>query len=105
MSQAEAAAPASFRHRLVLALATGFGLGYAPVASGTIGSLPGVVLAVGLAYLPLWIQVAAAVLLASLAIPICTAAERHFGHKDDGRIVADEYMTFPLCVIGLPIHH
>jgi phosphatidylglycerophosphatase A len=87
----------------VLWLATGFGLGYSPIASGTTGSLLGIgiVLAVwpsGLAW-----QIATGILGSLIAIPICSAAERHFGRKDDGRIVADEYLTFPLSMLGLPL--
>jgi phosphatidylglycerophosphatase A len=92
------------KHRWVIWLATGFGLGYAPVASGTFGSLPGVALAVGLAMGGMgWLaQLAVCLVLAAVAVPICTAAERQFGEKDDGRIVADEYLTFPLCLVGIP---
>ena len=36
------------------------------------------------------------------AVPLCGAAERHYGRKDDGRIVADEYLAFPLAAVGLP---
>jgi len=94
--------------RFSLLVATGFGLGYSPVASGTVGTLPGVALAWGLGTVFArpdgWIfHTAAAVLLALLAVPVCGVAERHFGTKDDGRIVADEYLTFPLCLIGLPV--
>jgi phosphatidylglycerophosphatase A len=90
--------------RLILAVATGFGLGYAPVASGTFGSLVGVPLALGLGRFPIVWQVVAALVLAALAVPICDMAERLLGgRKDDGRIVADEWMLFPLCTIGLPL--
>ena len=93
--------------KTVVVLATGFGLGLAPVASGTAGTLPGILLLLVLA--PLWNgpviwQVAAALVLALIAIPICDVAERHFGRKDDGRIVADEYLTFPICMLGLPLN-
>lgn len=91
--------------RIAVWLGTGLGLGLSPVAPGTVGSIWGVAIAwalnsalrdhVG------W-QIAAAVLLTLLAVPICDAAEKHLGRKDDRRIVADEYLTFPLCVIGLP---
>ena len=85
-------------------VATGFGLGYCPVASGTIGSLPGVVLAVVLAVTavpPLW-QAFIAAALSLMAVAVCDVAERDFGTKDDHRIVADEYMTFPIVLIGIP---
>ena len=88
--------------RLIVLVATGFGLGYSPVASGTVGSLLGVLIVLALAPLPLGIQIAVAAALSLAAIPITDLAEKHFGKKDDGRIVADEYLTFPLCTLGLP---
>ena len=41
-------------------------------------------------------------ILALVSIPICDVGEKHFGTKDPHPVVADEYLTFPLCVIGLP---
>lgn len=99
--------------RFTLWVATSFGLGYAPIASGTFGAIPGAALAYAVAFCgaragisPAWEiagQVAFAALLSGLAIPICDAAEKMFGTKDDGRIVADETLTFPVCTIGLPL--
>ena len=99
--------------RAVLAVATWFGLGYAPVASGTFGAMPGALIAYGAAVVAwrsgaglAW-QVAGqalfALVLSGLAIPVCDVAERLLGKKDDGRIVADEALTFPVCTIGLPL--
>jgi len=88
---------------LTLAVATGFGLGYSPIASGTAGTLLGIVIVVLLKrVVPLPLEIIVAVLLAVLAVPFCGRAEEIFGRKDDGRIVADEYLTFPLCMLGLP---
>ncbi len=87
---------------LPTAIATGFGLGYAPVAPGTVGSLLGCLIVWGLSGLPLWQQIGLCVVMAAACIPICTVAERTLGGtKDDGRIVADEYLTFPICMLGL----
>jgi phosphatidylglycerophosphatase A len=83
-------------------VASGFGLGFSPVAPGTVGALPGLALAFAFSRFDIGLQIAAAVLLAALAIPICDVAEKRYGKKDDRRIVADEFMTFPLCTIGLP---
>lgn len=93
----------SLRKRAVLAAATGLGLGYSPVASGTCGALLGLPMGLALSALHahVWLQVAIAALLVVLAIPICDAAEKIFGVKDDGRIVADEYMLLPICFIGM----
>ncbi len=94
----------------IILLATGFGLGLSPVASGTAGTLLGLPIMLGLA--PLWAyagsgallaQIIVALLLLLLAIPVCDVAEKHFGRKDDGRIVADEFMTFPIGLLGLPL--
>lgn len=89
--------------RVAVLIATGGGLGYSPVASGTAGTLPGLLLVAILWPLGLTTQVVSAVLLALLAVPLCDIAEAHFKKKDDGHIVADEFMTFPICMIGLPL--
>jgi phosphatidylglycerophosphatase A len=99
--------------RFTLWVATSFGLGYAPIASGTFGAIPGAALAYAVASCgaragissvgQIAGQVVFALLLSGLAIPICDAAEKMFGTKDDGRIVADETLTFPVCTIGLPL--
>ncbi len=92
--------------RAMFVAATGFGLGFSPYASGTAGTLLGIPLMFCLA--PVWggaiaWQIFFCVLLTAAAIPLCDVAEKHFKRKDDGRIVADEYLTFPICMIGLPI--
>ncbi len=89
--------------KFTIALATGFGLGLSPVISGTVGSLWGVVLVLAMATLSVPVYVLIAFLLVLLAVPVCDVAERYFQKKDDGRIVADEFMTFPICMIGLPV--
>ena len=91
--------------QLSILLATGFGLGLSPVASGTVGTLLGLPLVYGLAQVgALPFQIGVVILLSLLAVPICSVAEKHFQTKDDGRIVADEYLTFPICMLGLPLH-
>ena len=74
-----------------------------PFAPGTFGSIPGVVLAYATTLLPLWAQIAACAALVLLAIPVCDIAEKTLGIKDDGRIAADEWMLFPVAVIGIPL--
>ena len=90
------------KKKTILLFATALGLGYAPIASGTFGTLLGIPILLATAWLDnLW-RAVAAVIFALLAIPICDVAEKHFGKKDDRRIVADEYLTYPLCLIWLP---
>ncbi len=88
--------------KLILLVSSGFGLGYSPFASGTCGALLGIPLGLAMTMLHghLAIQLAVAAALVLLAIPICDAAEKIYGVKDDGRIVADEYMLLPICFVG-----
>ena len=90
--------------RVCVFLATGCGIGlFVPFAPGTFGSLPGVALAYATTLLPLWLQIPVCTALALLAIPVCDVAERAFGIKDDGRIAADEWMLFPIALVGIPL--
>ena len=90
--------------KLVLFLASGCGLGLvAPFAPGTVGSLPGVALAYATCALPPVLQPPVCLALTLLAIPVCGAAERILGIRDDGRITADEWMLYPIALIGIPL--
>ena len=90
--------------KLVLFLATGCGIGlFVPFAPGTFGSLPGVALAWWMASWTPSMQALVALMLAAAAIPVCSIAEKMLGVKDDGRITADEWMLYPIAVLGLPL--
>ncbi len=94
--------------KLILLISSGFGLGYSPFASGTCGAILGIPLGLALTLLDghLAAQLAIAAALVLISIPICDAAEKIYGVKDDGRIVADEYMLLPICFIGRgPLWH
>ena len=84
------AQPARQPLRPSLLVATVGGLGYAPLAPGTWGAGAGLLLFCLLAPLgatAFWLALATTLLV---GIPAASAAERHFGHVDDGRIVIDE---------------
>jgi phosphatidylglycerophosphatase A len=88
--------------RLTLLLASNCGLGYAPVASGTFGTLAGLPafwLLAGLSptgYLLVWAGITA------VAVWVAGEAGRHFGVADDGRIVIDELSGYLVTVALLP---
>ncbi|MGN0843949.1 MAG: phosphatidylglycerophosphatase A [Kiritimatiellia bacterium] len=85
-------------------IATGFGLGYSPFASGTVGSILGCAIVWLFAMLaaPVWAQILVCVVLFLLGIPCASIAEKDLGGiKDNGKIVCDEYFTFPVCMLGL----
>lgn len=94
--------------KLAVLCSTGFGLGYSPLIPGTVGSLPGIPLVWAIQQartqfgIGIGFEVIAAGLLCLLAIPICDAGEKAAGGKDPHCVVADEYLTFPICMIGLP---
>jgi len=94
----------TFWQKTTVFVATGFGIGLVvPIAPGTFGSLPGVLLALWTTQQPLLLQIIFGVGMTLLAVPICDVTEHVLGKKDDGRICADEWMLFPLSVIGLPL--
>ncbi|HKQ59766.1 MAG TPA: phosphatidylglycerophosphatase A [Candidatus Polarisedimenticolaceae bacterium] len=89
--------------RLGLLLASGLGVGYIPVASGTFGALWGV-----LAYGPLvrlggWPAVVGAIAAVSVLGVICgNLAERELGEKDPGQVVLDEVAGQLVTFLGCP---
>lgn len=87
---------------LIKWIAIGFGTGLSPIMPGTVGTLVGLPLAWGLMQVQgIGLQVVICVVLTLLSIPICEVAEKIIGGKDPGCIVADEYLTLPITVIGL----
>ena len=90
MAPSSDAPPAVRPSRPWLVIATGGGLGYAPLAPGSWGAAAGLLLCYWLA--PLGAATYGLALLATLllGIPAASAAEAHFDRNDDGRIVIDE---------------
>lgn len=92
-------------HGLVLFLATVGGVGYSPVASGTVGSLVALPLVLGLASLraiaPLAYGAAVAVVI-GVAVWSAGAADRLFGDHDNGKIVIDEVAGMVVTGVFLP---
>jgi len=90
------------KKRLITFLATGAGAGFSPIMPGTVGTLWGIPISWALVGLELPLQIAACVVLTLLAVPLCAKAEPLIGKgKDPGCIVADEYLTLPICYLGL----
>jgi phosphatidylglycerophosphatase A len=76
--------------RIGVVLATVFGVGYAPFAPGTWGTLTAVPLVWASAELTHWGYLALCVLVTGVAVAAAGAADRAFGDHDSGRIVVDE---------------
>jgi phosphatidylglycerophosphatase A len=85
-----------------LAVATVFGVGYAPIAPGTFGSAAGL--------LVWWLLPASPAVQAVVIVAIFVAgswggsvAERHFGRSDPGQVVIDEVMGMLITLFLNPV--
>ena len=90
------------RPLFALAIATVFGVGYAPVAPGTFGSAAGLLL---------WLLLPASLLVQGLAIVVLfvagslagNAAERYYGKTDPRHVVIDEVMGMVITLFLIPV--
>ncbi len=83
-------------------LAFGFGTGLAPVAPGTFGSLPGVLLFWLTLGQGVYVQSAIAVALVVAGIWLCGESARRIGVHDHGGIVWDEIAGMYLTLFAAP---
>jgi phosphatidylglycerophosphatase A len=88
--------------RFVLLLATGFGVGYSPIAPGTLGTLVALPIYYFLSEIPFPLYEITLVGFFFLSVWISENAERFFGQKDDQRIVIDEIMGFLIAMLWVP---
>jgi phosphatidylglycerophosphatase A len=100
----------SLLDHLAVSLGTGMGIGFAPKAPGTFGSLLGPPLVIATQQLDLSLPVLSFVIVAFclLGIPICSRASAVLGKHDPGQVVYDEIAAFwlvflPQLVVGTPI--
>mgnify|MGYP001811982911 CR=1 FL=1 len=84
-------------------LAFGCGTGLAPVAPGTFGSLPGVLLFWLTLESGLYVQLAVALLLILAGIWICGESARRIGVHDHGGIVWDEIAGMYITLLVAPV--
>jgi phosphatidylglycerophosphatase A len=89
--------------RLWLAIATVCGVGYAPIAPGTFGSLVGLLLWAVLRHGSTAVQAAAIALLLVGGSLAGSVAERHFGRTDPGQVVVDEVMGMLITLFLNPV--
>ncbi len=88
--------------RVALALATVFGIGYAPVAPGTFGSAAGLLLWWVLPSSPA-VHAVAIILLFLAGSWSGTVAERHFKRTDPAPVVIDEVMGMLITLFMNPV--
>ena len=85
---------------IILIIATGFGLGNSQILPGTLGTLLGIIPAIFLLSQSLILQIAYCFIIVLFGFLICDKAAKIIGEKDPSCIVADEFCTLPITVIG-----
>ncbi len=86
----------------ILILATGFGVGYSPVAPGTLGTLIAIPIYYFLSEIHFPLYEITLIAFFFLSVWISENAERFFGKKDDQRIVIDEVIGFLITMLWVP---
>ena len=89
-------------NRFFLILATGFGVGYSPVAPGTLGTLVAIPIYYFLSENPSPLYEITLIGFFFLSVWISENAEVFFRKKDDSRIVIDEMMGFLITMLWVP---
>lgn len=91
--------------RALLLAATGGGVGYAPVAPGSVGSLWGPLMMFGWQQTgwPLWTSLLLAAALFAVGVPLCHRAAALLNAKDPGCVVFDEIAAFPLVFAAVEV--
>jgi len=86
----------------ILLLATGFGVGYSPIAPGTLGTLIAIPIYYFLSTIPSPLYEITLIAFLFLSVWISENAEIFFGKKDDTRIVIDEMIGFLIAMLWVP---
>jgi phosphatidylglycerophosphatase A len=89
-------------NRFFLLLATGFGVGYSPVAPGTLGTLVAIPIYYFLSEIPSPLYEVTLIGFFFLSVWISENAEIFFRKKDDQRIVIDEIIGFLITMLWIP---
>ena len=85
-------------------LATGFGLGMAPVAPGTFGTLGAIPLYYLLSFTHIYVYMGVTLVATVGAVFVCEFAEPLFGKHDSKHIVIDEIVGFLVAMTWVPLH-
>ncbi len=92
-----------WKNRLILAAATGFGLGLSPKAPGTFGTLAALPLIWGTAFLPPAVSRFLLICFILAAVFVADQAEKILGQKDPGAIVIDEMAGYWVAMCLVPV--
>jgi phosphatidylglycerophosphatase A len=97
--------PAQDHHgfrKLILFLSSNAGLGYAPIAPGTFGTLAGIPVFYYLSHFSRPLQLVTLTAILFLSFWVCELAGKIYQEADDGRIVIDELIGYLVATAFLP---
>ena len=89
-------------NHFILFFATGFGVGYSPIAPGTLGTLITIPIYYFLSAISSPIYELTLITFFFLSSWISGQAQNYLGRQDDPRIVVDEMMGFLITMLWLP---
>ncbi len=89
-------------NKFILFISSNGGLGYAPIAPGTFGTLAGIPAFYYLASFSWPLQLITLVAIIFLSIWACDFAGKYYNEPDDGRIVIDELAGYLVTTAFLP---
>jgi phosphatidylglycerophosphatase A len=93
----------NLKQKIVLFLATGGYLGHVPIAPGTFGSLPGLLVCFGISRIKFGYAILIALLLTGVAVGIAQQAKELIGGKDPSSVVIDEITGMTVTLLGIPL--
>jgi len=89
-------------NRFFLILATGLGVGYSPIAPGTLGTLLTIPLYFFISTIPSPLYELTLITFFFLSSWISEQTQKYLGKQDDPRIVIDEMMGFLITMLWVP---
>ena len=91
------------KKKLIILLASGFYSGYAPFASGTFGTLVGILIFIPFCFLSPLAYLVLLILLTFFSFWVSGEAEKIFQKKDSGVIVIDEIVGYLVTMFLIPV--
>ena len=89
-------------NHFILLLATGFGVGYSPIAPGTLGTIVAILIYYFLSEISPPLYEITLIGFFFLSVWVSGNAEIFFGKRDDQRIVIDEIVGFLITMLWVP---
>ena len=94
--------PRTWMQQLTIIYSSVFFLGYTPVASGTVGSLPAIAVAFCLRHRQLMLLLLA-IILFLVGVGASSQAAKIFGRKDPSEVVVDEFVGMLVAFLWIPM--